>query len=177
MKLYVNHVDTCDICNSNTVSAIEKRQHKENAYKARDAMTLDVDAITFDLQKARVLPVLTTNTAYYKHQLMVYNEGLHDTAQNQGYAHLWTENIGRRGSREIGSIIYRFVKTHHKEREHLSFWCDNCGGQNKSQYIAMAMIYLVNTVDSLKCIDIRFPYKGHTFLADDSNFGSIEEKV
>ena len=41
----------------------------------------------------------------------------------------------------------------------------------------MAMIYIVNTFEKVNVMDIRFPYKGHTFLPDDSNFGNIEKKV
>ena len=140
-------------------------------------MKADPLALTFDLQKAHVLPVLTTNKAYYKHQLTLYNEGLHDMSENQGYAHLWTENIVKRGSQEIASVIYRFVKKYCCRKQSLSFWCDNCGRQNKNQFVAMAMIYMVNTIEDLQVVDIRFPYKGHTFLPDDSNFGIIEKKI
>ena len=84
--------------------------------------------------------------------------------------------IAKRGSREISSAAYRFVKSHSKEKERLSFWCDNCGGQNKNQYIAMAMIYTVNAIENVNVIDIRSPYKGHTFLSDDLKFRNIEKK-
>lgn len=84
--------------------------------------------------------------------------------------------IAKRGSREISSAAYRFVKSHCKEKERLSFWCDNCGGQNKNQYIAMAMIYTVNAIENVNVIDIRSPYKGHTFLSDDLKFRNIEKK-
>ena len=80
---------------------------------------------------------------------------MHDSAKNQEYAHLWTEIIAKLGSREISTVADRFVKSHSKEKERLSFWCDNCGGQNKNQYIAMAMIYIVNAIVIVNVIDIR----------------------
>ena len=52
-----------------------------------------------------------------------------------------------------------------------------CGGQNKNQYIALAMIYIVNTIEKLNVTDIRFSCKGYTFLPDDSNFGNIQKKI
>ena len=128
VQIYKPHIDTCDICNDNTISFAEKKEHKEFAYSARKEMKKDPAAITFDLQKAHALPLLTTNKAYYKHQLVIFNQGVHDTKHNQGYSHLWSENLARRGSREIASVIYRFVTLHCQDRETLSFWCDNCTG-------------------------------------------------
>ena len=79
------------------------------------------------------------------------------------------------GSSEIPSILYAFVKNNCENLNELTFWCDNCGGQNENQYIAQALIYTVNTTN-IKKVDLKFPYKGHTFLADNSNFGNTEKK-
>ena len=156
VRTYRHHVDTCNVCDDKNISNKEKINHQRKAYLARQEMIKD-DVVTFDLQKAHSLPLLTTNKAYYAHQLVLYNEGMH-VCNNQGYAHLWDETTGKRGSREIASIIYRFVKKYADARDTLSFWCDNCGGQNKNQYIAQAMMYIVNTVDGIKEINICFPY-------------------
>lgn len=88
----------------------KQNKHQCEAYKARQAMKDDPVVLTFHFQKAHVISVLTTNKACYKHQLKLYNEVSHNSATNQGYAHLWTENIAKRGSREISSVVYRFVK-------------------------------------------------------------------
>ena len=69
------------------------------------------------------------------------------------------------------------MKNHCKEKECLFFCCDNCGGQSKNKYIAIAIIYIFNTIEKVNVIDIRFPYKGHTFLPDVSNSGNMEKKV
>ena len=175
VKVYKNHVDACDICYSITIAEDEKENHKRDAHKARQAMKSNKNFFLFDLQKAHTIPVLNTSTAYYKHQLTLYNKGIHDRANNQGYSHLWCENTGRSGSSEIASILYAFVKSHCKNLNELPFWCEHCGGQNKNQYIAQALIYIVNTTNIEK-VDLKFPYKGHIFLAEDSNFGNIEKK-
>ena len=41
-------------------------------------MKEDKNSFSFDLQKAHTLPVLNTSTAYYKHQLVLCNDGIHD---------------------------------------------------------------------------------------------------
>ena len=139
-------------------------------------MKADPMASSFDLHKVHVLPVLTTNTAYYKHQLSLYNEGVHNVAQNQGYAYLWTEDIAHRGAREISSVIYQHVTTNCQNEKQLSFWCDNCWAQNKKNIVAKTGIYIVNATN-VEEIDICFLYRGHTFLPDDSNFGNIERQL
>ena len=72
--------------------------------------------------------------------------------------------------------MYAFVKNHCRNLNELTSWCDNCGDQNKNQYIAQALIHIVNTTKIEKA-DLNFPYKSHTFLlVGDSNFGNIEKK-
>ena len=110
----------------------------------------------FDLQKVHTIPVLNISTAYYKHQLTLYKEGIHDRANNQGYSHLWCENTGRRGSSEIASILYVLVKNHCKILNDRTFWCDNCGATDENQYIAQALIYIINT--KIEKVDLKFPY-------------------
>ena len=39
------------------------------------------------------------------------------------------------------------------------------------------MIYINYTIEKVNVVDIRFHYKGRTFLPDDSNFGNTEKKV
>ena len=59
----------------------------------------------------------------------------------------------------------------------LSFWYNNCGGKNKNQFTDMAMMYIVNKINSRQIVDIRFIFKGHTFLPNDSYLGSIKKKI
>ena len=118
------------------------------------------------MQKTHTIPILNTSTAYCKHQLTLYNEGIHDRTNNQSYSHLWCGNTGRRKNSEIVSIFHALVTNHCKTLNELTFWCDTCGRQNKNQYIAQALTYIVNTTNIEK-VNLKFPYKGHTFLADN----------
>ena len=119
--MYKNHVDTCHIFNSITIAEDEKENHERDAHKDRQAMKSDENYFSFDLQKAHTIPVFITSTAYYKRQLTLYNEGIHDRANSQGYSHLCYENTGRRGSSEIASILYAFVKNDCKNLNELNF--------------------------------------------------------
>ena len=85
------------------------------------------------------------------------------------------ENTSQRGRSKIASILYVFVENHCKNLNELTFKCDNYGGQNKIQYVAQSLIYIVIGTNIEK-VDLRFPYKGPTFVADDSNFGNIGNK-
>ena len=41
----------------------------------------------------------------------------------------------------------------------------------------MVMMYIVNKTNSRQIVDIRFTFKGHTFLPNDSYLGSIKKKI
>jgi len=43
--------------------------------------------------------------------------------------------MGNRGSCEIGSCLYQFIKKQENKGKKIVFYCDNCGGQNKNKYI------------------------------------------
>lgn len=126
-----NHVDTCHISNSIAIAGDEKENHKGDANKVRQVIKSDKDFFSFHLQKAHTIPVLNASTAYYKHQLTLYNEGIHDRTNNQSYSHLWRGNTGRRKSSEIVSILHAFATNHCKTLNELTFWCDNCGAKTK----------------------------------------------
>ena len=61
------------------------------------------------------------------------------------------------------------------------FWFDDCSVQNKNKNLCITSIYIsfniyiVNNTNIEK-VDLKFRYKGHTFLADDS-IGNIEKKL
>lgn len=59
----------------------------------------------------------------------------------------------------------------------LIIWADNCGGQNKNQFM-VGLAAELSDPDSpfhnFRRVDIRFPAVGHTFLACDRAFSVVE---
>ncbi|KAJ8926625.1 hypothetical protein NQ314_020989 [Rhamnusium bicolor] len=89
--------------------------------------------LSFDLQQALPVPNLTVGPALYLRKILTYNLGVHDCVTGLGYMYMWPENVAKRGSEEIASILYKHLKENAaKEAKHFTVFTDNCGGQNKN---------------------------------------------
>lgn len=49
----------------------------------------DTEMFTFDLEKSLPTPVLSTGLVYYKCQLWIYNQGIHDCNTEKACMHMW----------------------------------------------------------------------------------------
>ena len=72
-------------------------------------MKVNQIALTFDLQKCYVIPVLITNKAYYKHQSILH-EGLHNMAyttwlQIKAMRICWQSILGNVGVVELFQLL------------------------------------------------------------------------
>jgi hypothetical protein len=111
---------------------------------------------TFDLQSLLQVPSGQTNMLYYKRKLTLYNLTVYDGSQN-GYCFLWPETDGKRGSNEIGSIIYKYLENLPKSVKEVSLFSDSCSGQNRNQYMASLLMYAVQNLP-LDVIEHKFFY-------------------
>lgn len=53
--------------------------------------------LTFDLQRALEMPSISTNEAYYRRQLWMFNLCIYDEVKKQGSMYTWNESIASRG--------------------------------------------------------------------------------
>ena len=70
------------------------RKAKKSGYdtlRADQELAKTNPVITFDLQQVLPNPRLTTNVAFYKRQLSVYNLGIYKASTKKGYMHIWPE--------------------------------------------------------------------------------------
>lgn len=187
-------VDTCSTCDKVAIkiksgdknAVVEQELHHRRAESATKMMSSDTKnaptspdyyVVSFDMQQQMYIPQLTHSEMYYSQQLTVCNLGIHDSVTGKGFMCLWTEDIGGRGSSEICSCLYQYLtkEVNDPQKKKLILWSDNCGGQNKNQYIiAMYLVLLANNVFSE--IIHRFPVKRHTFLSCDRDFAVIEKR-
>lgn len=144
---------------------------KEEIEKAKT--TNDTLVLTFDLQQALPVPNLTVGPAFYLRKAWVYNLGLHDCLTDKGYMYMWPENVAKRGSDEIASILYKHFKENPQQYEKLIVYSDNCSGQNKNWSVICLWHQLVKE-KIFKTIEHRFQVVGHTHLPSDRDFAIIE---
>lgn len=165
-------------------SKIHKELHLRKADKTREAKTnaakhakdnpTTVKSICFDLQKTLPTPVLTCNRVYYARQLWTYNLDIHDLGENQGFMFMWHEAEASRGSHEIGSCLLKYVEQLPPSVKHLIAFSDNCGGQNKNQYISRFWMSIVQKTN-IETVDHKFLIPGHSYMECDQDFGMIEK--
>lgn len=130
--------------------------------------------ITFDLQQALPIPKLTTGPAFYCRKLWLYNFGVHDCTNNQGYMFVWGEETGKRGSDEMCSALVKFLSLK-PDIENLIVFTDNCPGQNKNWAMMALWLQLIKE-KRLKEVTHYFLISGHTHLPSDRDFALIEKR-
>lgn len=177
-------ISTLDNQEEKRTLELEHQLHLRKAEAARESMKRDAVrsrnddtfyAFTFDLQKALPFPILTTSVAYYKRNMYVYNLGCHELRRDLGFMYVWDETIASRGSQEVGSCVMKHIQTQASKAKHLVMYSDACTGQNRNLKFALFLMKLAACPDnSIEVIDHKFMVSGHSFLPNDSDFGSIE---
>ncbi|KXJ20296.1 hypothetical protein AC249_AIPGENE28589 [Exaiptasia diaphana] len=195
--------DTCSKCDELNISGdtillqehhkraeegyASKRSDKEHSCKTWSSLTLAssceiehcsvdaVDMITYDFQQNLPTPTLTHNDMFYQRQLWTYNFGIHDCVTEQGHMYMWDETVAARGSSEVSSCLWHYVKNNRTGAKSLISYSDGCSGQNKNITIIGFYNELIrNGVYST--IDHKFLTRGHTFLPNDTDFAQIEKR-
>lgn len=136
--------------------------------------TQDTLVMSFDLQQALPVPNLTVGPAFYLRKAWTYNLGIHDCIEDIGYMYMWPENVAKRGSDEIASILYKHFKENPNGYRKLVVYSDNCTGQNKNWSIVCLWQQLVKE-KFFESIEHRFLVVGHTHLPSDRDFAIIEK--
>lgn len=190
--------DTCKTCDSLNVRIsaeedssakraleTERKLHHckaERAYQqlkedtALSQLSQDVDTINFDLQQSLPTPKLATNVVFYKCQMWTYNLGVHDCSSGKGFMFMWPESVASRGSQEVCSCVFKYLRMRESETSHLMVYSDACGGQNRNINVACMWMHIVASTDfKYTIIEHKFMISGHSYLPNDRDFGSIEK--
>lgn len=176
---YKNHLEEKELC-------------RKEKYFDRLNITDNKKVLIYDLQAVLQCPRGDTSAFYYKSKLNAYNFTLVDlnkldpnNEKKRGYSDVhcfyWNETDAKRGSIEIGSSILKYfelISTRNPENEEMeiTFFSDNCCGQNKNKVIATLYLYAVSHFN-IKVITHKFLIKGHTQNEGDNVHSLIEKEV
>lgn len=63
----------------------------------------------------------------------MYNFTIYESFRQNGYCYFWEEQHGKRGSNEIASNLYEYLRMvdQLESIKEIKFFCDNCTGQKK----------------------------------------------
>lgn len=136
---------------------------------------------SFDLQKVLNTPAGNSMLLYYSRKLAYYNLSVYESNSKAGFCYLWSEVDGLRGSNEISSIIFSYLKSVDERSpiiQDIAFYCDSCPGQNKNhKMISMLHYFLVRCSTNIKTITINYLLPGHTYMPVDSIHACIEKNI
>jgi hypothetical protein len=90
---------------------------------------------------------------------------------------MWNELVAHRGANEVLSCLSHFIYNTKFGRTGANWsiwWADNCGGQNKNNYVIWFFQDLIRKRVYSR-IDYKFLIVGHSYGPTDRSFGAIEK--
>ena len=88
----------------------------------------------------------------------------------------WQQGKPSWGSEDVACCLLRYIKEEKSgDVKHIIAFSDTHGGQNINFNAASFWIYCINC-ELVECVDQKFMYSGHSFLPNDRDFGSIEQR-
>lgn len=98
------------------------------------------------------------------------------------FHYTWLETQRNRGSNEITSALYDFIKTFETQLQNenrskikLRLFSHACGSQNRNFTVIAMLIRLMEKTKIFKETKHVFPIRGHGYLPPDRVFGNVEK--
>ena len=118
--------DQCDLCNKFENSNSDENEtmkeqieyHLKNKILSREVKDLEKTpgkssskccVSNFDLQQVLVTPHFPSSQLFYRRKLATYNLTIYDIAKKKGYCYMWREGVGKRGSTNIASCLWKYI--------------------------------------------------------------------
>ncbi|KAK7500448.1 hypothetical protein BaRGS_00008355 [Batillaria attramentaria] len=159
----------------------EFQRHTELKMRAKAEKTQDKElakkdptkhVVTLDLQAVLPTPCGLVSQLYYKRKLSVYNFTVYSLADGKATCFVWDETNGRRGSVEIATCLFLYLKSLPVTVKDVILYSDCCGGQNRNQYLAAAFLYALENIPNIS-ITHKYLETGHTQMECDSMHSAI----
>lgn len=196
VTVHVPKKDKCKICtkyendhNENKVNMdseiikahIEEKEATYERFKCHQSLHLiDKETIvsSFDLQKVLNTPHGDNILLYYTRKFTVFNFTIYESSTQNGFCYTWGECDGKRGAKEIGSCIYKYLQNvDERGIKKVIFYCDCCSGQNRNKTILSIFKGFLTVSKNIEVIQINYLLPGHSYMPVDSMHSVIEREV
>jgi hypothetical protein len=183
--------DQCETCaafgnSSEEEKTLLKEKHDQHILEKElsrkemkeDSQNGNIITAIFDLQAVMQLPKGDVSLFYYSSKLNAFNLTFLNPNSMVGHCYVWDESVGHRGANEIGSCLLNYVTKGIENRpgSDVVLYTDNCGGQQKNQFMVALYLYMVQTMD-IASLTHKFLIKGHTQNLCDNIHSVIERKI
>lgn len=183
--------DQCALCENYRNCDENQKKHMQDEYeihirnkemsrieKSKDVRIAEHDqtciVAVYDLEAVLPTPCGEVSSFYYKSKLNSMNFTVYNIAEKRGYCYLWSENIANRGANEIATCVFNYLKNYCLGKT-VTFYSDNCCGQNKNKFIACMYLYAVACLD-IPAITHKYLITGHSQNEGDSMHSCIERE-
>jgi len=150
----------------------EKARQKKNEMKCAAKQDNTMTAACFDLQQVLPSPHGQISVYYYKRKLSTYNFTCYDLGTGRADCFMWNESYAGRGSNEINSCLFQYLKLN-SDKQFICTFSDNCAGQNKSKYTVVTFLKALAETN-INAIEHYYLEKGHTQNENDSVHSTVE---
>lgn len=152
---------------------IRSEYRKDTSFASGDHLVL-----TMDYSQNLTLPTTgsTPSAWYFMSLVAVPVFGIYDAHDAKQFNFVYTERKGGKGSNEVISMLVHFLESRLDGKETLTEYADNCGGQNKNNFVLKFFMMLAHT-GKFQVVNFKFFVKGHTKNACDRGFGHIRKKI
>ncbi|KAE9543380.1 hypothetical protein AGLY_002180 [Aphis glycines] len=132
---------------------------------------------SFDLQKVLNTPCGNSMLLFYSRKLAYYNLSIYKSNTKNGHCYLWSEPEVKRGSNEIASILFKYLKTIDETGtfQEIALYCDSCPEQNKNHVVLSMLRYFQLISKNINSLTINYLLPGHTYMPVDSMHACIEK--
>ncbi|XP_033103438.1 uncharacterized protein LOC117106195 [Anneissia japonica] len=154
--------DKCSFCVSYENSSHEEKQAQQADYDAHHQrknrvrqLKLEFKELSksdnavvsltfrFDLEQVLLSPKMNVSALFYRRKLATYNLTTYDLDSHNVNCFMWHEGVGERGSSEIATCMYQYLKSLPAKVTRVIFFSDTCSGQNRNQYFSSMCLNVV----------------------------------
>ncbi|KAG4079311.1 hypothetical protein HA402_008003 [Bradysia odoriphaga] len=156
------------IAEKNAVRKIKEKCKKESIESQ------EVATPVFDLEQVFTFPMSPESLVFYKRRLTAFNLTVYELGSRDCDCFFWDETQSRRGSSEIGTCVFLYLKDL-DERRHtkVNLFADGCPGQNKNTIIAAMLLYFIRQSKNVKEVSLRYFVTNHGQNEGDSAHSTI----
>ncbi|KAF2885173.1 hypothetical protein ILUMI_20999 [Ignelater luminosus] len=179
--------DQCDFCTKYTTFNEESKttlqedydlhllRKQESSYKERAKLNSDIACFTMDMEKILITPFLKVGKLYYSQKLKTFNFTIYNLANSEAVNYMWHEGIGKKGSSENATCLWKCLIELGSEIREVTFYSDTAAGQNR-HCIDAAMFLRAVSLLPVEIINQTFLESEHSEVECDSVRSTIESR-
>ena len=133
---------------------------------------------SFDSEQVLCVPKTQRCEIFYRRRLAVYNFTVYNIKTKHCHSYVWHDCIAKRGSNEIASCVYKFLREVDWEGiKSVHLFCDFCSGQNRNTIIPAMILLFLSESRSVESVTVNYFEPHHGQNEGDSIHSCVERAM